>query len=252
MGVHLASPCRTIRGKGSCPGTFAHYHRVSKRGLLTPACPRSPTPASGGLSYRASTIAIPRILFPPASASIPSRTPAPPPPEDAVGSGYADTINSYPAQTASHTGLRDYTVRLMKWRERHCLCRRCDSQGKGSNGDRPDHFFSSLFWGSLTQQSSPSPYSSPSSRFRRSLSFLIIKRLRALIGCHHLSVAELPAPGTPHDTLLLLPRLATLIAARPVVAALPLAPVSVWVAMAAALARPSRDALLPTLPPPRG
>jgi hypothetical protein len=106
---------------------------------------RSPTPAPGGLSCRASTIAPPRILFPPASAPIPSRTPAPKPPEDAVGSGYADTINSYPAQTASHTDLRDYTVRLMNWRERHCLCRRCDSQGKGSNGDRPDHFFSSLF-----------------------------------------------------------------------------------------------------------
>jgi hypothetical protein len=100
-----------------------------------------------GLAVGASTIAPPRILFPPASASIPSRTRAPPPPEDAVGSGYADTIHSYPAQTASHTDLRDYTVRLTKWRERHCLCRRCDSQGKGSNGNRPDHFFSSLLTG---------------------------------------------------------------------------------------------------------
>jgi hypothetical protein len=89
------------------------------------------------------------ILFPPASASIPMRTCALRPPEDAViadgGSGYADTINSYPAPTASHTDLRDCTVRLMKWCERHCLCRRRDSQTKGSNGDRPDHFFSSPF-----------------------------------------------------------------------------------------------------------
>jgi hypothetical protein len=83
------------------------------------------------------------ILFPPASASIPMRTCAPRPPEDAViadgGSGYADTINSYRAPTASHTNLRDYVVRLMNWRERHCLCRRCDNQGKGSNGDQSDH-----------------------------------------------------------------------------------------------------------------
>jgi hypothetical protein len=71
------------------------------------------------------------------------------------GSGYADTINSYRAQTASHTDLRDYAVRLMNWRERHCLCRRCDNQGKGSNGDRPDHFFSSLFWRRWLHQKPP-------------------------------------------------------------------------------------------------
>ena len=120
-------------------GSPAH-RRGSSRGSPCHWRALPPTPASGGLSCRASTIATPRIIFPPASASIPSRTTASPPPEDAVGSGYADTINSYPAQTASHTDLRDYTVRLMKWRERHCLCRRCDGQGKG-NSDQPDHSF---------------------------------------------------------------------------------------------------------------
>jgi len=43
----------------------------------------------------------------------------------------------------------------MKWRERRCLCGRCDSQGKGSNGDQPHHFFASLFLGLLKLSSRP-------------------------------------------------------------------------------------------------
>jgi hypothetical protein len=30
MGVYLASACGTIRGQGSRPGTFAHYHRLNE------------------------------------------------------------------------------------------------------------------------------------------------------------------------------------------------------------------------------
>ena len=60
--------------------------------------------------------------------------------------GYADTINLYHARTASHADLRDYAVWLMNWRERHCLRRCSDNQGRGSDDDRPDHFFFLPFW----------------------------------------------------------------------------------------------------------
>jgi hypothetical protein len=59
------------------------------------------------------------------------------------GSRHADTINSYPARAAGFAGLRDHAVRLMKWRERHGLCRRCDGYGKSNNSDQSDHFTSS-------------------------------------------------------------------------------------------------------------
>jgi hypothetical protein len=72
----------------------------------------------------------PRLSVPAAGSSIPMRTCAPRPPEDAViadrGSVYAGTIDSYRAQTASHTDVRYHTVRLIKRRGRHGLRRRCD------------------------------------------------------------------------------------------------------------------------------
>jgi hypothetical protein len=113
------------------------------------------------------------ILFPPASASIPMRTCAPRPPEDAViadgGSGHADTIKSYRAPTASHTDLRDYAVRLMNWREHHCLCRRCYSQAKGSNGDQSDH-------SSLLCEPSNQVAGSPSAMSQRPLCDVLMDR----------------------------------------------------------------------------
>ena len=90
---------------------------------------------------------VPRIFFPPASASIPPRTFAAWPPKQTPtvtaegGSGYAYTINAHPAHTASHVGVCDDAARLMKWGECHCLCRCCNSQRKGSNGDQSDHSF---------------------------------------------------------------------------------------------------------------
>ena len=89
---------------------------------------------------------VPRIFFPPASASIPPRTFAAWPPKQTSaitaygGSGYAYTINSNSARTASHVNMPD-DARLMKWRDCHCLCRCGDSQGKRSNGDQSNHSF---------------------------------------------------------------------------------------------------------------
>ena len=91
---------------------------------------------------------VPRIFFPPASASIPPRTFAawPPKQTSAVtaegGSGYAYTIDAHPAHTASHVDRSDDAAPLMKWRDCHCLCRCGDSQGKRSNGDQSNHSFS--------------------------------------------------------------------------------------------------------------
>jgi hypothetical protein len=65
--------------------------------------------------------------------------------------GHADTINSHHAETASHTDLRDYAVRLMNWRERHCLCRRGDDQGEDSQRHRPDHFLFLPFFIALSK-----------------------------------------------------------------------------------------------------
>ena len=59
------------------------------------------------------------------SASAPSRTPAS---LANCGSGYADTINSYPEGTAALADLRDHAVRLMKRCGRHGQ-RRCRDGG---------------------------------------------------------------------------------------------------------------------------
>jgi hypothetical protein len=72
---------------------------------------------------------------------IPSRTPAHLPADMALGgSGYANTINSYPTGTTCFADLRDHAVRLMKRRGRHGLRRCCDGQCK-DNAYEPDHSF---------------------------------------------------------------------------------------------------------------
>ena len=102
--------------------------------------------AASGLSSL-STTGVPRILFPPASASIPPRTLAAWPPKQTSAvtaegsSGYAYTVDAHPAYTASHVDMGDDATRLIKWRDCHCLCRCCDSQGKRSNGDQSNHLF---------------------------------------------------------------------------------------------------------------
>jgi hypothetical protein len=57
------------------------------------------------------------------------------------GPGLTDTVNHYPADATAHTGLRDRGVRLMKRRERHCLCGGSQSQAERSNSYCSDHCF---------------------------------------------------------------------------------------------------------------
>ena len=80
------------------------------------------------------------VVAPPsANASGPSDTPAS---LANGGSGHADTTNSCPARAACVSNLRDYAVRLVNWRHRHCLCRRCRGQGQGCQSDQSDHWLS--------------------------------------------------------------------------------------------------------------
>lgn len=79
---------------------------------------------------------------PNANASMPPCTPADFASDMAAsGSGHADTINPYPTRSACFADLRDHAVRLMNRRGgHHCLCGRCDRQGKSSNSDQFKQF----------------------------------------------------------------------------------------------------------------
>jgi hypothetical protein len=50
----------------------------------------------------------------------------------------ASAVDHVHTRAACLADLRHHVVRLMKWRERHGLRRRCDGQGK-DNSDQPDH-----------------------------------------------------------------------------------------------------------------
>jgi len=54
------------------------------------------------------------------------------------GSRHAAACDEGPARTASETNQRCYSIRLLKRRERHSVCRCCERQRKG-NSDQPDH-----------------------------------------------------------------------------------------------------------------
>ena len=58
-----------------------------------------------------------------------------------TGPGMADTVNHYPACATAHTGLRDHAVRLISWRERHCLCGGSERQPEQSKHYCSDHCF---------------------------------------------------------------------------------------------------------------
>jgi hypothetical protein len=73
-----------------------------------------------------------------ANASVPSRAAS----RLANGTpGHAGAVDHNHTRSTAHTGLRDRGVRLMKRRERHCLCGGSQSQAEHSNGYCSDHFF---------------------------------------------------------------------------------------------------------------
>jgi hypothetical protein len=61
------------------------------------------------------------------------------------GSGHAAASDHGPTRAATGGYLRDHAVRLRNWGGRHCLRRSCDGEGKASNGNQPEHWFSPLF-----------------------------------------------------------------------------------------------------------
>src|SRR3954471_12070966 len=86
----------------------------------------------------------------PVSVVAPSSANASGPPDTSTsladgGSGHADTTNSCPTRAASVRNVRDYAVRFVNWRDRHCLCRRDRGQGQGGQSDQSDHRLSPLF-----------------------------------------------------------------------------------------------------------
>jgi hypothetical protein len=61
------------------------------------------------------------------------------------GSGHAAASDHGPTRAATGGYLRDHAVRLRNWGGRHCLRRSCDGEGKASNGNQPEHWFSPFF-----------------------------------------------------------------------------------------------------------
>ena len=74
------------------------------------------------------------------------------------GSGHAAASDSGPAWAASITDLLRYSVRLMKWRDRHSVRRCCKCQREG-NSDQLDHFFAPI--SSAKTRSFARPHATP-------------------------------------------------------------------------------------------
>jgi hypothetical protein len=79
-----------------------------------------------------------RLVVVSTDAAIPSRTAAR---VAHGGSGNAGTVDHDHTRPAAHTGLRDHAVRLISWRERHCLCSGSERQPEQNKHYCFDHCF---------------------------------------------------------------------------------------------------------------